>query len=334
MNGYKVFDTGAHPELCQETCKLLERDLAQIQLLEFSNENVANIIGEDIRGSDSFVISTQAPPVQKNIQVMLRVVRNLRANSEGKVRVIFGYFPEIRSDKKDQPRISVGARDMADQITNAGAHGVIIFDPHFPQIIGFFDPLKTRVEIVTAKSVFLNRIVEDPVFNRENTCVVAPDLGSAKLAGSFATRLHVDLAFVDKRRIGNIEKVVPVAVIGNVKGKHCKVPDDEVCGGGTFIEVAKFLLDNGAASIEGFMTHGVLTKMSFLEEIKSIPEIIALHVTNTIPVPQEKRQITDKLKVHTVAHIVAGLIRSIHERKSVHGPEGLLRGLYCSEVRK
>ena len=352
MNNFMVFDAGAHPEIVQDACTILTEEMkpketeeeagpekiepGRLELLRFSNGNIANKIIDDVRDCDPFLISTQHPPVQENVQMTLSVSRNLRKRSEGKVRVIWLYMPGSRSDKVDQLRISLGAKDMADQIVDAGAHGVVIFDPHFPQIVGFFDSNRTRVEIVTAKSIFLNLIVTEYSHLLNNLAIVSPDLGAAKLAGSFATRLgpEIDLVFVDKRRIGNEEKVRPVAIIGNVKGKDCIVPDDEFCGGGTFIEVALFLLKNGARSVMGMMTHGVITNLNALEKIDSIPEITALHVTNTIPVPADKRKVSSKLKVHSVAHIVAGVIRCIHERKSIHGPNGFLRNLYLPEVRK
>ncbi|MFZ5365553.1 MAG: ribose-phosphate diphosphokinase [Patescibacteria group bacterium] len=334
MEKLLIFDAGAHPALCQTICQLLEIEPGQAEVLEFSNGDIANKLLSDVRGSDCFVISTQAQPVQFHIQTTLSLVKNLRIHSDGMVRLIWGYMPGIRSDKVDQLRISLGARDMADQITAAGAHGVVILEPHFPQIVGFFDQRLTRVEPIKTASIFLNEIVNSGNFDLNNCVVVAADLGSAKRSGTFATRLHVELAFIDKRRNGNTETIKPVAVIGNVKGRDCLVPDDEICSGSTFIEDAIFLLENGARTVTGFMTHAPLTNLAALRKIEAISEITGLHVTDSIPISQEKQATCSKLRIHSVAPLLAGLIRCVHERRSIHGPHGFLQSLYDKRLVK
>jgi len=324
---FKLFHDGSHLVWFEETCEQLSMKPADLFIHEFSNGNVINRIDEDVSEFDCFVMATQGTPMTLYKETMLGLVSNLAVNSEGRVNLLFGYMPNIRSDKEDQPRIVVAARDMADQITLAGAHRAVIFEPHFKQISGFFDRKITKVSLVFGNPLLVNALMSK--FNCKNFVSVAADLGGSKTAGLVASKLNVDIAIIDKRRIGNEEKAVPYAVIGKVKGKDCVITDDEIASGSTFYEDVLFLLEKGAKSVIGMMSHAIMTNLDTLREIAANDKIPALIVCDTVPISQEKRDILKgKLFIVHTAPVYAEAIRRLSSGGSFRGPDGLLRRMW------
>ena len=193
----KVFAGASHPELAAEICHHLAIPLGRAHTVRFSNENLKIKIDENVREQDVFVVQTACSPLSEHIIELLIMLDALRHASAQRVTAVIPYFPYARSDKKDEPRISITARLMADLLMTAGANRVLTIDLHSPQIQGFFS---TQADQLTAVPAICDRLAQDDI---SNTVVVAADVGEAKDAGRFAQRLHLPLAFIDKRRSGD-----------------------------------------------------------------------------------------------------------------------------------
>jgi len=321
---FKIFSDDSHPDLFMGICKSLSKEPGKIFIKTFSNGNIINRIDEDIRGFNCFMFSTQAPPVSENILKMYQVIRNLKRNSDGKITLVYGYMPWIRSDKEDQPRIAQGARDMADLITLAGVDRVVLIDPHFPQIIGYFDPNKVKVEILKVKPIFCNLLKGE--YDLSNVVCVAADIGESKETGSYADRLGLPVAILDKRRVGNNEKSKYVNVLGDIEGKECILFDDEATSCGTLFEAIEFIIKHNVISIRVFVTHPVLSKIEVLHKILEIEQVKEMVITDVIPVPANKR--SPKLKIVSMAETLARVIAHVHKGLSIRGKGGLSHKLY------
>lgn len=302
----KVFAGRSHRQLAENICYHLDERVGESSCVQFSNENLLIKIEENVRECDVFVIQTMAPPVNEGIMELLIMVDALKHASAARVTAVLPYFPYARSDKKDQPRVSIAARLMADLLTTAGADRVLTMDLHSPQIQGFF---RIPVDQLKAANLICKHYLARDL---SNYVLVAGDAGEAKELGAYANRLHLPMAIVDKRRYGNDEKPKAVNVIGDVDGKRCLIVDDEVASGGTLIEAANFLKKRGAISVEATCVHPVLSGTA-VEKIQrsSIDELI---VTDSIPTATKQ---FDKLKVLSVAELFAKAIRRIHNGDSV-----------------
>ncbi len=273
----------------------------------FSNENLKVKIDENVREADVFVIQTACPPLSENIVELLILLDALRHASAHRVTAVLPYFPYARSDKKDEPRISITARLMADLISTAGADRVLTLDLHSPQTQGFFRVPSDQLTGVPVLCDFLRG--ED----LSNSIVVAADIGEAKDAGRFARRLQLPIAFIDKRRSGDDEKAKAVALIGDVRGKRCLLVDDEIATGGTIFEATDYLLAQGALSVEAAVVHPVMSGNAWtrLEQSK----LTRLLVTDSLPIPDGKH--SSKLKILSTAKLLATAISHIHDGQSV-----------------
>lgn len=306
----KVFSGSAHPELAEDICKMLGVPLGKRKTVRFSNENMLIQIDENVRGADVFVIQPSCSPVSDGIVELLIMIDALKHASAGRITAVVPYWPYVRSDKKDQPRISIAARLMADLVQTAGADRVLTMDLHAAQIQGFFripaDHLKAIGILCAYLKDFLQRFPGDRV-------LVAADAGHAKESGPYANRLELPIAIIDKRRIGNEDRVKPVNLIGDVRGKIALIVDDEIATGGTLIEGAKFLIERGAVAVEAAAVHGILSGNAPAILLES--PIRSIVVTNTVPVPDSKR--IGKLNVISVAHLFADAIKAIHGGSSI-----------------
>jgi ribose-phosphate pyrophosphokinase len=306
MGALKVFAGTSHPSLAQEICACLKVDLGVTHTTRFSNENLKVKIEENVRESDVFVVQTACPPLSEHIVELLIMLDALKHSSAKRVTAVLPYFPYARSDKKDEPRISVTARLMADLLITSGADRVLTVDLHSPQIQGFFS---IPADHLTAVPVLCKRLLEEDL---SSTVVVAADVGEAKDAGRFAKRLDLPIAFIDKRRTGDDEKARPAHVIGEVRGKKCLLVDDEIATGGTIFSATDFLLQNGAASVSAAVVHPVLSG-SAVEKLEE-SRLERLLVTNTIPLgPQQSK----KIEALSVAPLLAEAIARIHDGRSV-----------------
>lgn len=304
-----ILSGSSHPALAQAIGKRLGVTLASATVTRFSNENIKVRIDESVRGKDVFVVQTACPPVHDHLFELLQTIDALRGASAGRITAVIPYFFYARSDKKDEPRISITARLVAELLETAGAHRVLTLDLHSPQIHGFF---KIPVDHLTAVPLLVHALESD---GELMSCpvVVAPDVGESKDAGRFARSLCAPLAVVDKRRTGDDEKARPVHMVGDVKDRHAVLVDDEIATGGTIFESARFCLERGAKSVRAAVVHAVLCGEGPSRLRSSALE--RLIVTDTIPLPESKRD--PRIQVVTVAELLADAIQRIHLGKSV-----------------
>jgi ribose-phosphate pyrophosphokinase len=306
-DGLKVFAGASHKELAQEICDVLGIPLGRSHTTRFSNENLKVKIDENVRESDVFVLQTACPPLSENIVELLILLDALKHSSARRVTAVLPYFPYARSDKKDEPRISITARLMADMLATAGADRVLTVDLHSPQIQGFFS---MPADQLSGVPVLCDRLKRDDL---SNTVVVAADVGEAKDAGRFAKRLDLPIAFIDKRRSGDDEKPRPVAIIGEIRGRDCLLVDDEIATGGTIFSATDFLLSQGASSVQAAIVHPVLSGRAI--ERLNASKLARLLITNTIPLPPEKQ--SSKIEQLSIAPLLATAITHIHDGRSV-----------------
>jgi ribose-phosphate pyrophosphokinase len=309
MDKLKIFTGSAHPSLAEAVCAELGVPLGAAKLIRFTNENLKVKIDENVREADVFVIQPSCPPVNEGLMELLIMIDALRSASAGRITAVTPYYPYVRSDKKDEPRISITARLVADLLEAAGANRVLAIDFHSPQVQGFFgipcDQLTARALIV---DYFRKRL------DLSEHVVVAPDAGEVKDAAGMAKRLGVPLAMVDKRRFGDDEKARAVHLVGNVRGKRVLIVDDEIATGGTVIEAADFVVREGAIDVSVAVVHPVLSGPA-VARLRAATAICEVVVTDTIPLPPEKRD--PKITVLSVAKLIAEAIARIHDGRSV-----------------
>ena len=302
-----IFSGNAHPELAHNICRYLKAPLGSCEVFEFSNENIFVRICENVRDRDVFVIQPLASPVNTRLMELLIMIDAFRRASAGRITAVIPYFAYGRSDKKDQPRVPITARLVADLITTAGADRVLTVDLHASQIQGFFRiPVDELTAFPSLGDYFKGRDHDDLV-------VVAPDLARAKDARNIAVKLDVPLAIVEKRRTGNAQHAEALQIIGEVEGRSALIVDDEIDRGSTLEEVVKLLLKNGCKGAMATAVHGVFSGPA-IERLRESPleEIV---ITDTLPQPPEKR--LDKIHTLTVAPLLGEAINRIHTGQSV-----------------
>jgi ribose-phosphate pyrophosphokinase len=305
--GLKVFSGSAHPALATQICQHLGIPLGRSRTHRFTNENLKIKIEENVREDDVFVVQPSCPPVSEGIIELLIMIDALRSASARRITAVMPYFPYARSDKKDEPRISITARLMADLIQTAGADRALMMDLHSPQVQGFF---RIPSDQLTAIPLLTEHLAKGDL---SNAVVVAPDAGEAKDAGRFAKRLNVPLAIVDKRRAGDDEKAVATALVGDVRGKRALIVDDEVATFGTMAATIDFVRRQGAASVTVAAVHAVLSGPA-VNRLKAaaVDEYI---FTDSLPIPPEKRD--PRMTILSVAKLISEGIARIHDGRSV-----------------
>lgn len=307
LNGLSVFTGNAHLALAQSICDYLEIPLGKADVFQFSNENIFVKINENVRQRDVFIVQPTCSPVNTSIMELLIMMDAVKRASAGRITAVVPYFAYARTDKKDQPRVPITARLLADLITVAGANRVVTVDLHAGQIQGFFSiPVDELTALYTLSRYFQDKRLADPV-------VVAPDLGITKKARNFAERLHAPLAIIEKRRVGNMDRVEELNVIGEVSGKTALIFDDEIDTAGSLTQAVKALEKRGVREIYATCTHGVFSN-SAVERINAsgLREVV---VTDTIPLASEKK--SEKITVLTLAPLIGEAIRRIHSGTSV-----------------
>jgi ribose-phosphate pyrophosphokinase len=304
----KVVAGSSHPGLARDLCKHLGIELAPSRVVRFANENMMVQIDDNVREADVFVVQTSCPPVSDGILELLLTIDALHHASAARVTAVVPYFPYVRSDKKDRPRISIAARLMADLLETAGASRVLTLDLHAPQVQGFFHVPTDHLLSTALLADHLARTRD-----LSNAVLVAGDVGESKDVGRYARRLRLPIAIVDKRRTGDDDRAVAVNLIGEVEGKDAILLDDEIATGGTLLEAARACLEHGARRVDAVAVHPVLSG-SAVDRLGDSP-IGSLLVTDSIPLPPEKRR--DWIEVVSVAPLLADAIRAIHEGTSV-----------------
>ena len=307
MEGLSVFSGNANRQLAATICKHLHIPLGNADVFQFSNENIFVKINDNVREHDVFVIQSFSTPVNRSIMELLIIIDALKRASASRITAVIPYYAYGRTDKKDQPRVPITARLIADCITVAGAHRVLTMDMHAGQIQGFFN---IPVDELTAQLLLSRYFVEKEL---DDFTVVSADEGFAKKARQLADRLQSPLAIVEKRRLGNRGQTEVMGIIGNVRGRHAIIVDDEIDTAGSITQAARVVREQGAKDIYICATHGVLSGQA-IERLGNadIKEIV---VTDSIPSPEDKH--LPNMTVLSVAELFAGAISRIHDGRSV-----------------
>lgn len=303
----KVFSGSAHRELANEICGLLEIGLGQLSIHKFANDNIKVKIEENVRNADVFVIQPSTLPVNEGFMELLIIIDAIKHASANRITAVVPYYPYARSDKKDEPRISITARLCADLLETAGADRILTMDLHSPQIQGFCRiPADQLIALPIMCDYFEAKL-------DKNSVVVSADAGGVKMAAGYASRLHLPLAIIDKRRLADDDKATVLNIVGDVKGRKAIIFDDEISTGGTLVEAAEELLNFGATEVSAGTVHPVLVGNAMERLAKS--KLKELVVTNSLPVPPEKQ--LKNLTVLSVAPLFSEAIRRIHNGESV-----------------
>lgn len=307
MREIAVFSGSAHPELAADICRELGEPLLPVRLQRFANDCLEAQLQSNCRERDVFLIQPLSPPVQEHLVELLLMLDAARGASAARVTAVIPYYAYARSDKKDMPRVSIGARLVADLLITAGASRVLTMTLHSPQVHGFF----------SVPVDHLNALREIAGYFRghdlSRTVVVSPDLGYAKSAAAFARLLGRPVAAGAKQRISDHEVAI-TSIIGDVDGQDVIVLDDEIARGTTIVELLARLREHGVGSVRIACTHGLFCDGA-LEKIASEPDVKEIVCTNTVPVSGRLEH--DKLTVLSVAPALAEAIRRIHEGESV-----------------
>jgi ribose-phosphate pyrophosphokinase len=307
MQRIKLFAGSSNPGLAANIASYLDIQLGKAEIGTFSDGEVMVEIGENVRGSDCFVIQSTCSPANSHVIELLIMVDALRRSSASRITAVIPYFGYARQDRKVRPRVPITAKLIADLISTPGTDRVLCIDLHAGQIQGFFN---IPVDNVFATPVLLQEIRTR--FPGELT-IISPDAGGVERARAYAKRLDADLAIIDKRReAANVAEVMNI--VGDVKGRNCVIVDDMVDTAGTLTEGARALVGEGASSVSAVITHPVLSGPA----IKRIAEspLTELVVTDTIPLSPDARD-CEKLKVVSIAPLLGESIRRINNEESV-----------------
>ena len=307
MDELKVFTGNAHPTLAQAVTEYLDIPLGKCEVFEFSNENIFVRILDNVRQRDTFVIQPICSPVNKSLVELLIMLDALKRASAGRITAVVPYYGYGRTDKKDQPRVPITARLVADLLTVAGANRLLTVDLHAEQIQGFFN---IPVDELTALYLFRNYFKEKTF---DDLVVVATDIGISKRARDLAAKLNTPLAIMEKRRVGNVDQAETLNVIGDVEGKVALTLDDEIDTAGSLVGVVSALEERGAKEIYACCSHPVFSSQA-IHRIASCP-VKEVVVTDTIPVANEKK--LDKITVLPIAPLLGEAIHRIHTGLSI-----------------
>jgi len=307
MDELKVFSGTAHPALAESVCDYLGIPLGEVEVFEFSNENIFVRILENVRERDVFVIQPICSPVNKSLVELLIMLDAFRRASAGRTTAVVPYYGYGRTDKKDQPRVPITARLIADLITTAGANRLLTVDLHAPQIQGFFT---IPVDELTARSILAQYFKEKAL---DNLVVVATDIGISKVARDMAAKLGAPLAIIEKRRLGNDDATETINIIGEVEGMRALTVDDEIDTAGSLVGVVNALVEHGVTEVYACCTHPVFSGPA-IQRIATSP-VKEVVVTDTIPVNDDKKR--DKITVLPIASLIGEAIHRIHTGLSV-----------------
>lgn len=307
MDELKVFTGNTHPTLAQAVTEYLGIPLGRCEVFEFSNENTFVRILDNVRQRDTFVIQPICSPVNKSLVELLIMLDALKRASAERITAVIPYYGYGRTDKKDQPRVPITARLVADLLTVAGANRLLTVDLHAAQIQGFFN---IPVDELTALYLLSNYFKEKDF---DSLVVVATDIGISKRARDIAARFNAPLAIIEKRRVGNVDQAETINVIGEVEGKVALTVDDEIDTAGSLVGVISALEERGVKEIYACCTHPVFSGPA-IQRIASSPvrEVI---VTDTIPVADENK--LDKITVLPIAPLLGEAIHRIHTGLSI-----------------
>ncbi len=307
MNGQlKLFSGNANPELAKKIAKYLEVPLGDALVTTFSEGEIRVKINEDVRGRDVFIVQPTCPPTNNNLMELLIMMDAIRRASARRITAVIPYFGYARQDRKDQPRVPITAKLVANILVEAGADRILTMDLHASQIQGFFDiPMDHLFAVNTVVEYFAKK-------KMKNLVVASPDVGGIKMARAYSKRLNASLAIVDKRRIDD-RRAEAMNILGDVKGKNIVIVDDLVATASSMCEAASALKKAGALKIYAAVSHPILSGPA-VERIKksAIEEFI---ISDSIPLSAEKKD--PVFKVLSVAPLLGEAIKRIHDEASV-----------------
>jgi ribose-phosphate pyrophosphokinase len=302
-----VFSGSAHPALAEEICTQLEVPLLPVRVDRFANDCLEVQLQANCRERDVFLIQPLVPPVQEHLVELLLMLDAARGASAARTTVVMSHYAYARSDKKDEPRISIGGRLVADLLSAAGASRVLTLTLHSPQVHGFFSVPVDHLHALRELAGHFDG------HDLSNAVVVSPDLGNAKPASAFARMLGVPVAAGAKQRFSD-DRVVISTVIGDIEGRDVIVLDDEIARGSTVFELIDRLRERGVGSIRVACTHGLFTGDA-LQRLQDQEDVLEIVCTNSVPLPKNKW--VPKLRVLSIAPAMAEAMRRIHNGESV-----------------
>jgi ribose-phosphate pyrophosphokinase len=306
-NNISVFTGNAHPDLAKKIANNLGGEVSKMLVSRFSDGEVRVQVKENVRGKDVFVVQPVCPPVNENLVELLVILDALRRASAKRITAVIPYFGYARQDRKDQPRVPITAKLVANLLTSAGANRVLTLDLHAGQIQGFFDiPVDNLYAVNTFVDYFSDTCLKD------NLVIVSPDVGGIKMARAYAKRFSAGLAIIDKRR-HSPESTEAIHILGDVEGKRALLVDDIVATGSSLIEAAKALKKEGAKEIYAVVTHGILS----LDAVQRIgaSDIKQVVISDSIPLAEEKK--SSKIQVVCIDSLFADAIKRINQEKSI-----------------
>jgi ribose-phosphate pyrophosphokinase len=311
---FEIYHGNANPELARKIARYLGMEPGRAEVFQFANENIFVKILDNVREKDVFLVQPTSHPVNQSIMELLIMIDAFKRASAGRITAVIPFYAYGRSDKKDQPRVPITARLIADMITVAGADRVLSMDLHQGQIQGFFNiPVDELTAVHMLSRYFIDKRLDD--------CVVVTDLGFAKRARAFAELLDAPLAIIEKRRVGNLDRAELMNVIGEVRGRRAIIVDDEIDTAGTLVEIVRALEREGVTEMYACATHGVLSDPA-VERIRdsALREVV---ITDSVPLVPAKR--LPKITTLSVAPLIGEAIKRIHRGESVGA-------LFSSEV--
>jgi len=308
----KLFSGSSNPALAEKICKYLDISLGTARIEQFPDTEKIVKLEDDVRGRDCFVVQSSCRPVDENLMELLIYLDCLRRASAARITAVIPYFGYARQDRKEQGRVPITAKLVANLITTAGADRVLTIDLHAQQVQGFFD-------------IPVDHLLAEPVLSRylrgkriQNIVVVSPDVGNTKTAARYAGSLGGELAIIYKRRISESE-VEAEEIIGDVKGKNVVMCDDIIATAGTVCSAARLVKERGAKRVYVGATHGVFGGQA-IERLAAAP-IDEVIITDTVPLTEEAQKLENK-KILTISEVLGEAIRRIHKNESISGMFG------------
>jgi len=312
FGGIKLYAGTGSPDLAQKIADYVKAPLCGRDIIQFPNENLFVKLHSSVRGQDVYVVQTTSAPVHRNLMELLILLQTLKLDSAGRVTAVIPYLAYCRSDKKDQPRVPITARLVADMIEVAGADRYILLDPHAGQVQGFFSipgDVLTGFYLISDYLRSKRREMKDPV-------VVTVDLGFAKKGRNLAADIEAPIAFIEKRRVANDAKAQALTVIGEVENRDVILVDDEIDTGGSIIQAVNLVKEKGARDVYVVCVHPIFSSNA-VDRLATLP-VKQFITTDTVPIPAEKQVLLkDRLMVISVGGLIGEVILRAHQGRSV-----------------
>lgn len=309
----KIYAGSGSPDLAQKIADYLQQKLSPREIIQFPNENIFIKLNSSARGQDVYIIQTTSSPVHYNLMELLIMIQTIRLDSAARITAVVPYLCYGRSDKKDQPRVPITARLVADILERAGADRYMTFDPHAGQIQGFFS---IPGDVLTASHMISEYIKANMLNHMKEPVVVATDLGFAKKGRNYALDLDLPIAFIEKRRTGNDANAEALTLIGEVEDRDVIIVDDEVDTGGSIAQAVGVVKSKGARDVYLAFIHPIFSRNA-AQRLADLP-IKHILTTDTVTIPEEKmRPLEGRITVLSIAEMIGEVIRRAHEGRSV-----------------